>query len=163
MKKRMHMKMLWLPLLCVLLLAGCGKEGGSVPGSNDTAVNGGNTGSSDAAGGSIVTEKNDAAEGSGNTGVSGDNIGAAQNGNSSTPSLWVGTKEIIPFEEPEAGYLQGIFSYATLGNSVYLMRTEYPEAGGETRLSVQVYDLSLIHICRCRRIALGSSRWSPYQ
>ena len=117
MKKRMYAKMLWLPLLCILLLTGCGKDDGSVAGNSDTAVNSGNTGIGDTEGGSIITEKNDAAEGGGNTGVSGENIGAAQNGNISTPSLWVGTKETIPFEEPEAGYQQGVLSYATLGNS----------------------------------------------
>lgn len=146
MKKRMHAKMLWLSLLCILLLTGCGKENSSASGSSDTAVNSGNTGSSDAAGsgnaagGSIVTEKNDAAEGGGNTGISGENIWAAQNGNSSAPSLWVGTKETIPFEEPETGYQQGTLSYTTLGNCVYLMRTEYPDAGGAARLCVQIYD-----------------------
>lgn len=139
MKKRIHMKMLWLPLLCVLLLTGCGKENNDITGNSDTAVNSGNTGSGDAAGGSIATEGNDAA-GARNTGAGGENIGAAQNGNSSAPSLWVGTKETIPFEEPEAGYQEGTSSYTSLGNSVYLMRTEYPEAGGATRLCVQVYD-----------------------
>lgn len=136
MKKRMHAKMFWLPLLCVLLLTGCGKGDGSgsaadsgpVKGSSGATMNSDNTGSSDAA------------EGSGNTGVSGENIGAAQNGNGIEPSLWVNKKETIPFEAPEAGYQEGIFTYASLGNSVYLMRTEYPNNGGATRLCVQIYD-----------------------
>lgn len=135
MKKRIHMKKLWLPLLCVLLLAGCGKENGSAEGNSDATVNGGN-----AAGGSIATEKDGAAEGSGNTGVSGENIGTAQNGSNGSSSLWVSTTETISFEAPEAGYQEGTSSYAALGNSVYLMRTEYPEAGGATRLCVQIYD-----------------------
>lgn len=132
--------MLWLSLLCILLLTGCGKEDSRVTGNSDTAVNSGNSGSNDAAGGSIVSEKNDTAEGGGNTGVSGDNIGAAQNGDGIVPSLWINKKETIPFEAPEAGYQQDIFTYASLGNSVYLMRTEYPKNGGATRLCVQIYD-----------------------
>eukprot|EP00826_Nyctotherus_ovalis_P042205 TRINITY_DN4317_c0_g2_i5.p1 TRINITY_DN4317_c0_g2~~TRINITY_DN4317_c0_g2_i5.p1 ORF type:complete len:105 (+),score=26.86 TRINITY_DN4317_c0_g2_i5:76-390(+) len=30
------------------------------------------------------------------------------------------------------------------------------------RLSKEIYKLSLIHICRCRRYAVCRSRWSPY-
>lgn len=127
MKRGILTKMLWLPLLCVLLMTGCGKEDSSASGSSNT----GNSG---------TTDGNDVAEDSGNTGVSGEITGTTQNGNGSAPSFWVGTTESIPFEAPEAGYQVGVLSYATLGNSVYLMRTEYPEAGGATRLCVQVYD-----------------------
>ena len=121
MKRGILTKMLWLPLLCILLLTGCSKEDSSSAGSGGNTENSG------------TSDGNGAAESS-------ENIEVVQNGNSSAPSFWVGTTENIPFEAPEAGYQQGVLSYATLENSVYLMRTEYPEAGGATRLCVQVYD-----------------------
>lgn len=123
MKKRMYMKILWLSLLCILLLTGCGGEEGSAAGGSDAAVNSGVTGNESAAGNS------DGAVNSSDAGGSG-----------SASSLWVSTMESVSFEGPEAGYQEGIFSYATLGNRIYLMRAEYPEDGGAAQLSVQVYD-----------------------
>ena len=105
MKKETGIKILWLFLLCIFLLAGCSKDGGGT-----TEIER-NTESD----GTIENELNDK---------------SVQDGNSGEQSLWVKATETIPFEEPGNGYQVNIISYAALGNKVYLLRTEYPEAGG---------------------------------
>eukprot|EP00826_Nyctotherus_ovalis_P006198 TRINITY_DN11443_c0_g1_i21.p1 TRINITY_DN11443_c0_g1~~TRINITY_DN11443_c0_g1_i21.p1 ORF type:complete len:361 (-),score=105.28 TRINITY_DN11443_c0_g1_i21:16-1098(-) len=45
------------------------------------------------------------------------------------------------------------------------LNPNYPQAffkRGEVNQKLKNYDLSLIHICRCRRYAVCRSRWSPY-
>lgn len=55
-------------------------------------------------------------------------------------SFWVKEMEAIPFEKPEEGYAEDLFFYGTLGDKVCLIRTEYPQDGGEARLCVQIYN-----------------------
>lgn len=76
----------------------------------------------------------------GNAGNGGNSVQDGGNEDSAMSSLWLREIGSIPFEEPEAGYLENICSLGALGSSVFLFRTEYPENGGTERLCVQVYD-----------------------
>ena len=110
MKKGICLKIVWLSLLCVFLLAGCSKDDSRNTKSDSNSENRVN-----------------------------DNP-VQDEGNSENESLWVKASETILFEEPEDGYQQNMVFYATFGNKIYLMRTEYPEAEGAERLCVQIYD-----------------------
>lgn len=120
MKKGMYIKIAGLFLLCILLVAGCGKEDGGGTEKISTA-GGGTTGDS------------------GNTGNSGEHGGTTPSGTAAV--LWVNSAENIPFESLEEGYQVGASSCGALGNRIYLIRMEYPENGGAAQLCVQIYDI----------------------
>eukprot|EP00826_Nyctotherus_ovalis_P024582 TRINITY_DN18994_c0_g1_i1.p1 TRINITY_DN18994_c0_g1~~TRINITY_DN18994_c0_g1_i1.p1 ORF type:complete len:153 (+),score=13.13 TRINITY_DN18994_c0_g1_i1:118-576(+) len=49
------------------------------------------------------------------------------------------------------------------GNKKFALQSQYRTTYIEHALNLkEVYVLSLIHICRCRRYAVCRSRWSPY-
>eukprot|EP00826_Nyctotherus_ovalis_P058184 TRINITY_DN7982_c0_g1_i24.p1 TRINITY_DN7982_c0_g1~~TRINITY_DN7982_c0_g1_i24.p1 ORF type:complete len:186 (+),score=35.72 TRINITY_DN7982_c0_g1_i24:137-694(+) len=55
-----------------------------------------------------------------------------------------------------------MFMDARLYHCVVLLLTNYCFKLQPRKYIIQLFDLSLIHICRCRRYAVCRSRWSPY-
>eukprot|EP00826_Nyctotherus_ovalis_P037587 TRINITY_DN3439_c0_g1_i26.p2 TRINITY_DN3439_c0_g1~~TRINITY_DN3439_c0_g1_i26.p2 ORF type:complete len:191 (+),score=58.68 TRINITY_DN3439_c0_g1_i26:3214-3786(+) len=76
---------------------------------------------------------------------------------------YIASQEIDPQEEKKLKHLFDTIDTDKSGQiSFQELSDKYTEISNSKAIAQQVSALSLIHICRCRRLLTCRSRWSPY-